>query len=301
MDYYSNLYEKYIREYVQYGIQLGYFNNNNEIQDCIERIRKYKVIFNSSLEGDAKVDGYILYINPKRTFKSDEFASEVLFHEFTHMNSRLNDDIKKRGNGLFSIFASSFHKSMKNQFNIIINKDESENENNLDNYGQNGMRLLDEAVAQFVSEDMLDYKFNRRRVKQKKYCSYIGDYYNTSFNFYGIFEELTDKFSKTLSGINGLKDFSKAALKDGIVEKIIREHTENAYTYEALYNEFTRLGIILFAEYYSQGHIKNQNMPDKYVLSNAYYSLINILDDGLEERKYIDTSDFRIDKGIIRW
>lgn len=300
MDYYSNLYEKYVKEYVQYGITLGYFNNN-EIYDCIKRIRKYKVVFISSLEGDAKVDGYTLYINPKRTFISDEYASEVLFHEFTHINSRLNDDIKKRENGLFSIFVSSFHKSMKNQFNITINKDESDNENNLDNYGQNGVRLLDEAVAQFVSEDMLDYKFNRRRIKQKKYCSYIGEYYNTNFNYYGIFEEIADKFSKTLAGINGLKDFSKAALKDGIVKKVIKEHTENSYAYEALYNEFTRLGILLFAEYYSNGHIKNQKMPDKYALNAAYHSLNDILDDGLEERNYIDTHDFIIDRGIIRW
>lgn len=305
---YTDLISYFIKQFYSIGIKLGYLNGSAG-DKFLNRVKNLRVIIDCSLPGDAKIDGNCLRINPNLTFcrfdsvyENEKYASEVIFHEFTHLINCFHDDLNDTNGGLLRIFTENFHTLMRSKFGILINKNNSENPDNLDLYAKNGIYLLDEAVAQYVAEDMLDYKYGRKRKVTRQYFAPADIYYMTSFNEYGLFQGISEKFSRTLAGVNNLREFSKLALQDGLIEKILSEHTENSTAFYNLYRELSYFGILLFSLYHNYGHAGGE-MPSLKVLNNSYRELNKLLSYGEEKRDYITTPALVVDKyrKTINW
>lgn len=64
---YTKLVNYYIQQFYNIGIRLGYLNGS-ATEKFLNRIKNLRVIMDSSLSGDARIDGNCLKINPNLTF-----------------------------------------------------------------------------------------------------------------------------------------------------------------------------------------------------------------------------------------
>lgn len=307
---YLSVVNSLIKEYYNYGFKLGYLDNSNRYK-LDNYLRSMKVIFDSSLPGDAKVENNILYINPKFTFRTDcglaqseKYASEIIFHELSHLMNSFHDDFLQRDNGLFDIFCDNFHELARRKFNINRNRNVNwDDSNNLDKYPFYAIRLLDEAVSQNVSEDLLAEKYGYNRdLMFKNYSYYHGIKYTSNYNSYGIFQDVVERFSRTLAGVNSFRDLCLLSFHENVSEKILSEHIENRVAFEDLYDEFCYMGLLLFTVYYHDGHA-NSKLADSKLIYDSYYNLLRILRNGYEGRNIINTPQLQFDKKrrVISW
>lgn len=287
MDY-NNIFKKYIYEYIELGKKAGYFNTLQSIK-FRKLLESINLEINYNLEGNAHVVGNKIIINPKRIFGKDEkFASEVFFHEFSHIINNIHIDITKDDNeSLLKSFKYTFIETMKYYFR----KDYSNSPLNNDDisspyeYTLYGVLLLDEAIAQNITEDLLSIKYNIPRRKKIEYSAFADIKYNTDFSIYGIYQELAEVFSKTIRGFNNLKELSIASFEPNFVNNLISEHMENHYTYEALYQKLSYLGVIYFAQEKYNGHLENkEDVITRTIANNAYNRALKICNAGIDNR-----------------
>ena len=84
---------RYVREYLNYGIQEQLFNEIQATGMYNKLINLGVEYYPASFPGDAKFENGIIKINTARTFSTDRNASLILFHEFTHACSGLHSDM----------------------------------------------------------------------------------------------------------------------------------------------------------------------------------------------------------------
>ena len=310
-DSYINLIQSLIDEYYSYAVKLGYidFSNRDKFNKYINGVT---IRLDNSIGGDAVVNGNVITINPRRTFRTDidlssseKNATEIIFHELSHVMNSFHDDYLEGENGLFDIFSEKFHSLGRTKFGLDITRNSDERDSyNLDKYPIYAIRLLDEAVAQNVCEDLMACKYNYDRNKRFESKLFLGINYRTNYNCYGIFQEIVERFSQTLAGINSFRDLCKLSFKEDAPYKIISEHIEKPYSFVCLYRELCLMGLILYAQYVREGHCKSSAiMPDVRFVQDEYVSLLDLLSKGYEYREVIDTPKVYVDKDnkTIRW
>ena len=132
---------------------------------------------------------------------------------------------------------------------------------------------------------MLSIKYNTPRRKKIEYSAFADIKYTTDFSIYGIYQELAELFSKTIRGYNNLKELSIASLEPNFVNNLISEHMENHYTYEALYQKLSYLGVIYFAQEKYNGHLENKkDVITPTIATNAYNRAMKICNNGIDNR-----------------
>lgn len=286
-------YKKYAQEYITYGMKLGFFNHI-QAQEISEKISNLNIIEDSTLPGDAKVvtSENTLYINPNRC-ANNEYLSLVLFHEFTHLNSSIHNDIYSE---------KSFIKSLKSNASLIMDgnthydysfqKTQIDDVNNPFTYILFGGLLLDEVIAENVATEMIKIKFNKvipLKNRQKQYGNNVINY-RTHFNYYGIGEEICDKFAKTLFMNNNCKNLnglSRENFKPDFVKNLIRQHNERPDALQDLTKELGLMGVICFAEEQAEGRFEERSKPSPNFIFMCYNDLDPILENARENRETI--------------
>ena len=286
----DSYYKKYAQEYINYGKNLGFFNYI-QAQEISKEISNLNVVENSTLPGDAMINTAenTLYINPNRCV-NEEKLSLVLFHEFTHLNSSMHKDIHSE---------KSFIKSLKSNANSIMegnthydyyfSKTEINDVNNPFTYILWGGLLLDEVIAENVATEMAKIKFNKTiplKNKQKQYGNNIVNY-RTHFDYYGIGEEICNKFAQTLFGCKNLHDLSRENFKPDFVKNLIRQHNERPDALQDLAKELGLMGVIAFAEEQAEGRCLDREKPSPNFIWMCYKDLDPILANGRENRETI--------------
>ena len=308
---YAKVIQKLIYEYYSYGQALGYIDSTN-VNKFTSYIRNLKIVFDHSLGGDAKVDGNIIYINPRRLFRTDvsicdseKNACEIIFHELSHTMNCFHDDYLLGDNGTLSIFCDKYFALARSKFGMNISKNGNmNNPNNLDLFPFCAVTLLDEAIAQDVAEELMakKYRYDRRsKIHSEKL---FGVNYSTNFNYYGFFQIIAEKFAKTLAGVNSLRELGKLSFHEDLPYKIVSEYIERPDSFNCLYKELCYIGLMLYAFYVNDGHgNSNSFVHDNRFIYDSYYRLLKLLDDGYEDRKVIRTPNLVVDKNNknIRW
>ena len=114
---YNDILKKYIYEYIELGKEAGYFNTLQSIK-FRKLLESIELEIDYNLAGNAHVVENKIIINPNRVFGKDEkFASEVFFHEFSHIINNIHTDIRKNENeSLLKSFKYTFVETMKYYF-----------------------------------------------------------------------------------------------------------------------------------------------------------------------------------------
>jgi hypothetical protein len=139
---------------------------------------------------------------------------------------------------------------------------------------QAGFSLLDEAITQNRAEHFT-YSFAQkpRSYAQKYTHLFGGNFYKTSFDFYGEFEFFAIKFGRTLSEIKNetydaqaLRKLCNKATSPNFVKLIISEYEENGQL-DKLIAIAIQMGLIKTAMYHTF-HIETEDSQVALALSN---------------------------------
>ena len=251
-----------MQEYIKYGINLGFFNAKN-IERVIERLENATFEVDNTIPGDAQTipirDGSgktIIKQNEKRMYAKNRqpyFADEVLFHEFTHVT-----------NGLYeSWFQSLDSWNIKRKIQTFMSDNEKKR---FSHYSENpeyrqagyGWGLLDEFVAQYVAQSMVEEKYNREDIYPSRKENYTACYpaiaYVSNLADYSIYTPFAKKFVEALYGRTDLKRFCIEAFDKNIVDNIIKVYSSRKNGLENLYKMLGYMGNIDFAENARVGH-----------------------------------------------
>lgn len=164
--------------------------------------------------------------------------------------------------------------------------------NNPFTYINFGALLLDEVIAENVATEMVKTKFNKfipLKNKQKQYGNHVINY-RTHFDYYGIGEDIGNKFAQTLFMNNNCKNLNglcSESFKTDFVFDLIRQHNERPDALEALTKELAYMGVIAFAEEQSQGRYENREKLSPDLIYNCYLDLDRLLLNGRENREII--------------
>lgn len=285
----NSIYKTYAQEYIDLGMRLGYFNYN-QAKEILSKILNLDVSTDTTLPGDAYCNKNTLVINPKRT-NNNEKLSLVLFHEFTHINSSIHKDLFG-GNSLIKRLKEKASSFMDTNYYHGFSKTKIDDINNPFTYINFGGLLLDEVIAENVATEMIKTKFNKLiplENKQKKYGNHVINY-RSHFNYYGIGENIVNKFAQTLFMNNNCKNLnglSSESFKPDFVFDLIRQHNERPDALEALTKELAYMGIIAFAEEQSQGRYEDRGKLSPELIYNCYLDLDSLLLKGREDREII--------------
>lgn len=278
-----------VEEYFRYGVSLGFFNRE-KVKLFYNQLLNLNVTYDSSLPGDAKITGNSLLINNQRTFKDEQNASLILFHEFTHYCSNIHKDIHDQ-NGYFNKLRNNIHSFMSTNFfyrNLSTKKGDVMNPYTYILYG--GL-LLDEVTAEYVATKVVSKKFGKQMPlyrRDKKIGSNYIDYVS-NFQYYGIGQQLVDGFSKTLfvknedKGINGL---CKHIFDNDFVRNLIYQHNERPDALKSLCEELGYMGVIAWYEEEKNGRLNGEHIPDSFVYY-SYQRAIQVIRNGYEPRETI--------------
>ena len=155
---------------------------------------------------------------------------------------------------------------------------QSFNSNDLKSYAVLGPILLDEAIAENVATELVSTKFrlHRNKVGKERY----GIRYVTNWDYYGIGQEIAEKFAKTLfmdeneQNLNGL---SRDSLSNGFTNRLLYQHCENRDTLKALYDIFCHMGVIFQAEEQFWGRRLQYGRLSESFIRDSYNKLDGIL------------------------
>lgn len=264
-----------VSEYISLGVKLGLFDGYN-LKQVREKLSNLSIVKDEFLSGDAEAilenDKKIIKINPQKYIgKEYYFLDEVLFHEFTHFTNEIHNDLYS-SNSKKKIF--SFEK----RYEYISNTDE------LAQYPAWGAILLDEGIAQKVAQSMVETKYGRKIYSLKPYSSSIfGKEFNfyTTFADYSEYENIAEKFSKSIVGNSGLVGLAKLSMKDKCLDMIFSKYSEQPNGAENLYKILGYMGNIAIADYASKGHFiveNSENLRKKENVVKSYKSANNIID-----------------------
>ena len=241
-----------------------------------EKLSNLSIVKDEFLSGDAEAilenDKKIIKINPQKYIgKEYYFLDEVLFHEFTHFTNEIHNDLYS-SNSKKKIF--SFEK----RYEYISNTDE------LAQYPAWGGILLDEGITQKVAQSMVETKYGRKIYTLKPYSSSI---FGKEFNFYTTFaeypeyENIAEKFSKSIVGNSGLVGLAKLSMKDKCLDMIFSKYSEQPNGAENLYKTLGYMGNIAITDYARKGHFiveNSENLRKKENVVKSYKSANNIID-----------------------
>lgn len=250
-------------EFLEYGKELGFFNQNNANR-VMERIKQVQFIQDNTIPGDAHtgVNSGIttIRINTNRTFKKEDwFADEVIFHELVHSVSGLYENE----------FETYYSWYIDKNIQKFMTEDEKQS---LQEYSKEkpfnyaagyGVALLDDFVAQYMSQSMVEKKYEKdprykegiyKRTLQKRrsYCPEHNFY--SSFNDYSIYELFGRKFVEALYGKEDMQRFCSESMKTSIVDNILSTYRKRKGGIENIYKILMYLGTIDFAENVEMNH-----------------------------------------------
>lgn len=251
-----------IQEYINYGIGLGFFNTDN-IERVIERLENIQFEVDNTIPGDAQTipfrDGsgrFIIKQNEKRMYakgKEPYFADEVLFHEFTHAT-----------NGLYeSWFQSLDSWNMKRKIQEFMSNSEKEE---FEVYSEKpefrqagyGWGLLDDFVAQYVAQKMVEEKYKDKEIYKIKGENYKASEppiaYMTDMADYPVYTPFARKFIEALYGKREIERFCIESFDQNAVNNIIQVYSKRKGGLENLYKMLGYMGNIDFAENARLGH-----------------------------------------------
>lgn len=266
--------ETYIKRLV---ISSNMYNGNNEFYKYVTYIEDF---FCYSLK-----EGFITPYNInriltilKKDFKILKFLPEHLrglygrsLGEMIEINPNLGD---KRST-LYMIHEIG-HKIIKaHEWDVILNynnsfKDVLEEKGLYSSYIKYpnesifyGFQMIEEALTQELGEILTSKIFNYKRLPMRE-KSDLGVSFKTNFDYYGLFQELTIAFGKTLRGVGGstkeesiiLSDMLKKAFntKDSLTLDIIKEYNDgDGNLYLKLYYMLAHMGNFLNEKYASLG------------------------------------------------
>lgn len=256
-------------EFLKYGQECGFINKSNA-KRVKERLERIAFVQDNTIPGDAHTkmdsDTTIITINMNRTFSNKEwFTDEVLFHEFTHSVSGLCENE-------FQTYYSWFIDKNIQKFMTEQEKEEFKvysKERPFEFAAGYGVALLDDFVAQYMSQSMVEKKYEndpryksgiyQRKPQRRNYCPEFDFYSN--FNDYSIYEGFGKKFIKALYGKEDVQRFCIESMHPDIVDNIILNYRNRKGGIESIYKLFTYLGTINFAEnaelnHFSEGTLK---------------------------------------------
>lgn len=152
---FQQLMQQKIKEFLEYGKELGFFNQSNASR-LKERVQRIRFVQNNSIPGDAHT-GFnsgitTITVNTNRIFaKEDWFVDEVLFHELTHSVSGLTENE----------FETYYSWCIDENIQKFMTEEEKQS---FKEYSQKrpfqysagyGVALLDDFVAQYMSQSMV--------------------------------------------------------------------------------------------------------------------------------------------------
>lgn len=278
---FQQIMQQKINEFLEYGKELGFFNQSNASR-LKERLQRIRFVQNNSIPGDAHT-GFnsgitIITVNTDRTFaEEDWFVDEVLFHELTHSVSGLTENE-------FETYYSWFIDKNIQKFMTEEEKQsfqEYSKERPFQYSAGYGVALLDDFVAQYMSQSMVQKKYEkdsrykdgiykRELQKNRRYCPELNFY--SSFNDYSIYEGFGKKFVEALYGEEDLQRFCVESMQPNIVDNILLTYQKRKGGMENIYKILMYLGTIDFAENVELNHFGKDTLkqdPDKVTQNPA--------------------------------
>lgn len=290
--------KKYCDEFIEYGKRIGYFSIDQG-KEFREKIMSFRSIEDYNIDGDAVVntDNKTIKCNPLR-IKDEKNLSLVLFHEFTHICSDihkemyLSDGLWKKMRDNIEVFTGDKRKSFKDINGNII---DYSNKDNPYNYIMFGALLMDEVIAEKVATEIVKEKYHIPISETTKVfnCGNNNSIrYRSSFDYYGIGENLLDKFAKTLfiQGNKNLNTLARESFKKDFVFNLIRQHNENSVTKKDFIDEIALMGVIAHTVEKQYGRYSEQEPISGDIVYDSIFQLDSILRSGYEERNSIPQS-----------
>lgn len=249
---FQKIMQQKMNEFLQYGKELGYFSQSNASR-VKERLQRVKFIQDNEIAGDTHTgvsDGITtISVCTDRTFSKDDwFIDEVIFHELTHSISGLYENE-------FETYYSWFIDKNIKKFMTEQEKQEFEiysKEKPFQYSAGYGVALLDDFVAQYMSQSMVEKKYEKdekykdgiykRQPYKRNYCPDFIFY--SSFNDYPIYERYGRMFVEALYGKEDIGRFCMEAMQSNIVDNIITAYQQRKGGIESLYKILSGLGTI---------------------------------------------------------
>lgn len=291
---YNKKIEKYILEYIKYGLELGLFNST-QASLFKTKLINLKVFIDSNLAGDAKVQDNNLYINSS-LFNNERKLSLVLFHEFSHTCNSIHKELFNKNYpnkfDIFKNYVENNFSSSVSSYSYGYNTTYLQDINNPYTYYKFGLLLIDEVLCEYTSTLMVARKYNEK-LSYKRYCRNYNTQeinYYSSFDYYGIGEELVDLLSKTLFLKNDEKNIfglCKSMFNQDFVSVLINQHAEFDDALILLYEEISLMGVLAFCEERYYGRYLDRISIDPNLIKYAYDKCKRILIEGKEPREEV--------------
>lgn len=268
-------------EYINLGKVSGLFDEEyiRYINYKLSAVKE--IVINNDLPGDAftrPADGIIEINIDKCSKKGETYLDEVLFHEFSHFINEFHSDLYVR----------------KHRFNDFCNSNSNFGENDI--LKKNplwGVILLDEVVAQNISQIMVELKYNITYENK----TYYGDLSNpprlisNNYADYPDYVEFAEGFVKTIIPNGSIEDLSKLAVEDRCVDKILSVYCSKKNGNRILYDALSYMGNIVMADYVKKGFYQIIS-SDEHIKKENIYKSMYYLDDIFSENKVLDSRYF---------
>lgn len=287
-----NKFKEKIEEYIVLLKECGYITNEQILNEIYIKLNSLDVERIYNAPGDAVVIGNKLKIclenieeNVKK--KGEYYIDEVLFHEFSHVINSFHNAIY--GDNRF-IVSDYIQKKMK--FPTTINLLEQDDALLYNQDPSFGIILLDEFIAQSISQKMVIEKSKKLDDKSKKkyMCSvnlleYEDRFYitkickppmiiKTSLANYPEFDVFAQKFIHKYG--YGIKNFIKNSLQKNFTENFINSFSEE--NINKLYIDLCYLGIIQQRIYFLNGFTTIDDIEDPaYDSRKVFFAMRKIL------------------------
>lgn len=274
-------------DFLFYGQRIGLFDEyeahriKNNVFDRITIVEDYTLVGESQLVQNN--DGSkILRINPNYLMnKTEYYIDELIFHELFHAASEINKEISKiNADNQRGYYDRPVGRIVPFEERVLNKGHRSPN--NLNQYPGWGFLLLDEALAQYTAQALVEVKLSKKIYSTHQSSSRIYPSYHTfstSLAFYGEYEEPATCFSKLIVGNRGLLALASLSLNNEFLDTVFDRVSDE----DTLYDILGYMGDIGIAVYADQGHINEvpqnsvQNRRPSNVL-NSFQALKSITD-----------------------
>lgn len=268
-----------MQDYIRFGYEIGIINKEN-IDRIYSRLLKTKIIQFDKDEGFGgftyldENDNIIKILMSKKCIDREsnslnrsfeEYYDENLFHELTHAVGITPQEIDL-------------------ELNKLIPK---EKRNERFYYMDYGYSLIDEVIAQSISQRMVTkkygtlYPFERKKFvfnKNSEYNKSFSYEYNSNLQWYGEIEQIALDFVETLYEKRNINLIFKDHFNGTVFEKMKNVFENKKDGLDSLYKLLGNLGNILCCDYYQQGYpIENPQYLSVSLFENSIKNCKNIL------------------------
>lgn len=279
-----------MKEYIEYGRKIGIITDSN-IERVVTRLERVKIEVDNNLKGG---DGFatpdrekgIINLKINKEFienemKKDEkkyYEDEVYFHEFTHAVNGIYEGWIEKGD------AFKFKKNYLNEvkkdnyqddYNLITDSMTDKEKSDFNKYVNNkdlklagyGWGLLDEFVAQTMTQKLIKNKYNNEKIyKVKHQVSNISepeyDFYSDLAD-YEVFTPFAYKFAEALYGRKDIDKLCSDVLEENFIENTIKEFKKRPNGLEDLYKMLGYMGNIYVADAIKKGHMDKEKIKQR--------------------------------------